>query len=107
MAVRVPGTAARLVAIAHADAAHCGADRPVFPRALEHNFLEQVVRHNDVRAIADEGGATGILGKAMSEEMDLAVASGDKGGKVRYFEGAEPTVATCLAPPSSGGEGAT
>jgi hypothetical protein len=43
------------------------------------------------------GGPTGILGQAMSAEIDLAGPAGSP-GKVRYFEGAEPTVATCFLP---------
>jgi hypothetical protein len=41
------------------------------------------------------GGATGILGRAMSEEINLQDGAG---GKVRYFAGVETLGATCDAP---------
>jgi len=41
------------------------------------------------------GGSSGMLGKAMSEEIDLGDAAG---GKMRYFAGAEPVGAACDAP---------
>jgi len=42
------------------------------------------------------GGSSGMLGKAMSAEIDLS--EGKTGGKVRYFAGAEPLGASCDAP---------
>jgi hypothetical protein len=45
------------------------------------------------------GGPTGILGRPMSEEMDLGDGVGGKaGGKVRYFAGVETLGTTCAEP---------
>jgi hypothetical protein len=41
------------------------------------------------------GGSSGTLGRAVSEAIDLA---GSAGGKVRYFEGAEPLGGACDTP---------